>query len=94
ERAGAVVYDAARRKLSVPGAGRVEVEAAIASQWSIAKEEQLLFQESAAEVGTVFYRLERKMNAKKIRFTQSSISPVFRNGQPIFKLLNDLNARA
>ncbi|CAE7415128.1 ak1 [Symbiodinium pilosum] len=34
------------------------------------------------------------MDPRKLRFTQDSISPTFRDGRPIFQLMNDLNSKA
>ncbi|CAE8716974.1 unnamed protein product [Polarella glacialis] len=41
--------------------------------------------------GTSLYRVERKMEVSSLCFTQNSISSHFRDGRPIYGLLNDIN---
>eukprot|EP00913_Durusdinium_trenchii_P026167 g24548.t1 len=63
---------------------------AIQSRFAIPEEEQHLLQDSS-EPNVDFYRVERKMDPRKLRFTQERISPTFRDGRQIYQLLNDLN---
>ncbi|CAE7586971.1 ak1 [Symbiodinium sp. CCMP2592] len=88
-----IIYGPGGQKLSASCADQGDVVKAIVAQWSIPDEEQLLFQESSSQAGTDFFRLERKMDPRKLRFTQASISPTFRDGRPIFQLMNDLNSQ-
>ncbi|CAE7652183.1 ak1 [Symbiodinium microadriaticum] len=88
-----IIYGPGGQKLSTACASREDVVNAIVAQWSIPEDEQLLFQESSSQAGTDFFRVERKMDPRKLRFTQASISPTFRDGQPIFQLMNDLNSQ-
>ncbi|CAE7231026.1 ak1 [Symbiodinium sp. CCMP2456] len=88
-----VIYGPGGQKLSTNCASREDVAKAIVAQWSIPEEEQLLFQESSSQTGTDFFRVERKMDPRKLRFTQASISPTFRDGRQIFQLMNDLNSQ-
>lgn len=88
-----IVYGPGGQKLSTACASREDVTKAIVAQWSIPEEEQLLFQESSSQAGTDFFRVERKMDPRKLRFTQASISPTFRDGRQIFQLMNDLNSQ-
>lgn len=88
-----VIYGPGGQKLSAACASRKDVVKAIVAQWSIPEEEQLLFQESSSQTGTDFFRVERKMDPRKLRFTQASISPTFRDGRQIFQLMNDLNSQ-
>eukprot|EP00438_Fugacium_kawagutii_P027900 Skav231446 [mRNA] locus=scaffold1847:361475:366896:- [translate_table: standard] len=86
-----VVYGPGGKKLTLNVSCRGHVVAAIAAELSIPEEEQHLFQESSSQPNVDFYRVEHKMDPRKLRFTQSSISPSFRDGRPITDLLNDLN---
>ena len=87
-----VVFGPEGRKLTVPAACRAHVIAAIASEFSIPAEEQHLLQESSDRPGVEYYRVERKMDPRKLRYTQWQISGSFRDGRPIYQLLNDLNS--
>lgn len=54
-----------------------------------------MLQEAAVgEGGTLFYWAERKMRPAQLLFTQDSIRPNFRDGRPIYQLLNDLSSGA
>ncbi|CAE8724977.1 unnamed protein product [Polarella glacialis] len=66
----------------------------IASEFEIPKEEQYLLQEPPSVSGTSLYRVERKMEVRSLCFTQNSISSDFRNGRPIYDLLNAINEGA
>ncbi|CAK9061303.1 unnamed protein product [Durusdinium trenchii] len=87
----AIVYGPGGSKFSVTASCRAIVIEAIQSHFSIPEEEQHLLQESSAQPDVDFYRVERKMDPRKLRFTQESISSNFRDGRPIYQLLNDLN---
>ena len=86
-----VVYGPGGKKFSLLASCRGHVVAGIAKEFCIPEEEQHLLQESSLQPNIDFYRVERKMDARKLRFTQSSISDTFRDGRPLFGLLNDLN---
>ena len=88
-----VVFGPEGRKLTVPAACRAHVIAAIASEFSIPAVEQHLLQESSDKRGVEYYRVERKMDPRKLIYTQRRISGSFRDGRPIYQLLNDLNSQ-
>lgn len=85
-----IVYGPGASKLSLMASCRAMVLEAIQSRFAIPEEEQHLLQDSS-EPNVDFYRVERKMDPRKLRFTQERISPTFRDGRQIYQLLNDLN---
>lgn len=87
-----VVYGPGGKKIILSASCRGHVIAAIAKEFSIPEDEQHLLQESSPQPNVDFYRVEHKMDPRKLRFTQSSINPAFRDGRPIYDLLNDLNS--
>ena len=90
----AIVYGPGGSKLSLADSCRAIVIEAIQSHLSIPADEQHLLQEPSSQPGVDYYRVERKMDPRKLRFTQDSISTNFRDGRPIVQLLNDLNQQA
>lgn len=86
-----VVYGPGGRKITLQASCRSQVAAAISSQLLIPEEEQHLLQESSSQPNVDFFRVEHKMDPRKVRYTQETISPNFRDGRPIYDLLNDLN---
>lgn len=86
-----VVYGPGGKKITLSASCRGHVVAAIAKEFSIPEDEQHLLQESSSQPNVDFYRVEHKMDPRKLRFTQNSINPAFRDGRPIYELLNDLN---
>ena len=72
-----VVYGPFGQKISLTSSNREEVVAAISSAFSTPADEQHLLQESAPGAETGFFRVERKMDPRSLRFTQSSVSPTF-----------------
>lgn len=87
-----VVYGPGGKKIILSASCRGHVIAAIAKEFSIPEDEQHLLQESSSQPNVDFYRVEHKMDPRKLRFTQNSINPAFRDGRPIYDLLNDLNS--
>jgi len=87
----AVVYGPGGQKITLQASCRSQVAAAISSQLLIPEEEQHLLQESSSQPNVDFFRVEHKMDPRKVRYTQETISPNFRDGRPIYDLLNDLN---
>lgn len=88
-----LIYGPASTKISLPTASRESVIAAIQNQMSIPVDEQHLFQEASSKSNVDVYRVERKMDPRMLKFTQATVSPNFRDGRPIFDLLNDLNSQ-
>lgn len=88
-----IVYGPNGKKFTLSASCRAHVIAAIDSEFSIPEEEQQLFQEITSLPNVDVYRVERKMDPRKLKFTQASVSPTFRDGRPIFDLLNDLNVQ-
>ena len=86
-----VVYGPGGKKITLSSSLRGHVVAAIQKEFSIPAEEQHLLQESSGQPNVHFYRVEHKMDPRNLRFTQDSINPAFRDGKPIYDLLNDLN---
>ena len=86
-----VVYGPGGRKITLQASCRSQVAAAISAQLLIPEEEQHLLQESSSQPNVDFFRVEHKMDPRKVRYTQETISPNFRDGRPIYDLLNDLN---
>ena len=88
-----IIYGPASKEISLPTASRESVIAAIQNQLSIPVDEQHLLQEASSKPNVDVYRVERKMDPRRLKFTQATVSPNFRNGRPIFDLLNDLNSQ-
>ena len=88
-----IIYGPASKKISLPTASRESVISAIQNQMSIPVDEQHLLQEASSQSNVDVYRVERKMDPRRLKFTQATVSPTFRDGRPIFDLLNDLNSQ-
>ena len=88
-----IIYGPASKKISLPTASRESVIAAIQNQMSIPVDEQHLLQEASSKPNVAVYRVERKMDPRRLKFSQATVSPNFRDGRPILDLLNDLNSQ-
>lgn len=67
-----------------------EVAHAVAQQSEIPANEMTLLRTPGSTSGEVRVFLRRKISVRDIRFTQDTISSKFRDGRPIYQLLNDL----
>lgn len=88
-----IIYGPASKKISLHTASRESVISAIQNQMSIPVDEQHLLQEASSQSNVDVYRVERKMDPRRLKFTQATVSPTFRDGRPIFDLLNDVNSQ-
>lgn len=87
-----VVHGPGQKRLTLTCTDLSSINRAISVSLDIPEDEQHLLQEPPAADGTSFYRLERKMDARQLHFCQAHISPNFRDGRPIYELLNDVNS--
>jgi len=83
------------QKTILPGMPtEAEIVAAVAKDFGIPPQEQLVLQHRAilGEADDLHVVILRKMMIAELRFTQSNVSSNFRDGRPIFELMNDLNS--